>query len=49
MNDCLYTDQASSRLKDTFYNLVARANMGTVLSYAYMHWRIRTQEMRADQ
>ena len=48
-NDCLYADQASSRLKDTFYNLVARTNMGTVLSYAYMHWRIKAQEMRADQ
>jgi hypothetical protein len=36
-------------LKDTFYNLVARANMGTVLSYAYMHWRTKAQEMRAGQ
>jgi hypothetical protein len=45
----LYADQASSRLKDTFYTLVARTNMGTVLSYAYMHWRIKAQEMRADQ
>jgi hypothetical protein len=48
-NDCLYTDQASSRLKDTFYILVARTNMGAVLSYAYMHWRIKVQEVRADQ
>ena len=48
-NDGLYANQASSRLKDTFYILVARTNMRTVLSYAYMHWRIKAQEMRADQ
>jgi hypothetical protein len=47
--DCVYADQASKGLKDTFYILVARTNMGTVLSYAYMHWRIKAQEVRADQ